>query len=92
MGAVACAAGGFLGVSLCALGGFTIGLLSTEWALNTFDEWWSRPELERELHHQIDLIFDDFERSVNRSILGLTQDLFERSDKPKELRLLDLFK
>ena len=92
MGAVGCVAGGPVGIGACAVGGFILGLLGSEWVLNRVDEMWSRPELERELHDQVDAIFDRFERSVTRSILGLTQGFFERSDAPKELRLIDLFR
>ena len=90
-GAVGCAAGGVFGIAACAIGGFIVGVVVSEWGLNRVDEWWSRAALEHELHDQIDLIFDKFERATTRSILGVTRGFFERDQDPKELRLIDLF-
>ena len=50
-----------------------------------------RSDIERELHAQVDRIFDDFEYEVTRSITGMTRSLFERSQDSKEVRLIDLF-
>ena len=90
-GAVGCTAGGLFGVAACAIGGFTVGVLVSEWGLNRVDEWWSRAALEHELHDQIDIIFDKFERATTRSILEVTRGFFDRDRDPKELRLIDLF-
>lgn len=90
-GAVGCAAGGFLGSAGCAIVGMIGGVLLSEWALNEADEAWSRPELERALNDQIDVIFDDFEREVTRSLSSHARDLFRGEDQPREVRVIDLF-